>query len=127
MWGIVIVALFDIPKGKDGKMNIFQWIFEYLQFWHWESINLRKILNFPKILRQNRSYVALSIPFILVLISGLWSEDLHYWLSRVQLRLPFLLLPFAFSQMPPLSKKHFQSLLAFFLIIISVNILFVLM
>jgi O-antigen ligase len=134
MWGIVIVALFEIPKEKEGKMNGFQWLIEYLQFWHWQSPNLRKIWNLPKILLENRSYLALTIPFFLVLISGLWSENLSYWLSRVQLRLPFLLLPFAFSQIPSLSKesgstiskKQFHGLLFFFMGIISVNILLVL-
>ncbi len=122
LWGIVIVALFEIPKGKDSKMNVFEWIFEYVQFWHWQKSTPQYFSNFVK----NLSYLALSIPFFLVLISSLWSENLPYWLSRVQLRLPFLLLPFAFSQIPPLSKKHFQSLIFFFQIIASVNILLVL-
>ena len=123
---IFIVALFDIPKGKDTKMTLFQWIIEYLQFWHWQ-----RPPQYPAI---NRSFLALTIPFFLVLLSGFLSENLPYWLSRVQLRLPFLLLPFAFSQilfLPTatgctISKKQFQSLLFFFLIVISVNMVLVL-
>ena len=89
MWGIVIVALFDISKQKDSKMTLFQWIFEYLQFWQW-------LLTTPQYLTKwvkNRSFLALTIPFFIVVLSGFWSENLPYWLSRVQLRLPFLLLP----------------------------------
>jgi O-antigen ligase len=122
MWGIVIVALVEVPRGKDSKMTIFQWLFEYLQFWHWKKSTPQYFSNFIK----NYSYSALTVPLFLVLISGLWSENLPYWLSRVQLRLPFCLLPFAFCFLPPLSKKHFYSLLLFFQIVISVNILLVL-
>ena len=118
IWGIVIVALMDIQKGKNDKMNVFQWIFAYLQPWHWQ----RNRQYSP----QNRSYIALTVPFILVFLSGLWSENLLYWLSRVQLRLPFLLLPLAFSFLPPLSKRLFYNLLFFFISVISVNILWVL-
>ncbi len=122
MWGIIIVALFDISKQKEPKMTLFQWIFEYLQFWHWQrssADNLTKCI-------KNRSFLALTIPFFIVVLSGFWSDNLPYWLSRVQLRLPFFLFPFAFSQMPPLSKRQFQSLLFAFTIVISANILLVL-
>ncbi len=121
---IVVVAFFNIPKGKNDKMTIFQWVFEYLQFWHWQCPPLFKesfgqyLFNLTK----NRSLLALTIPFFLVVSSGFWSENLPYWLNRLQLRLPFFILPFAFCLLPPLSKRQFQSLLFFFLIIISVNI-----
>ncbi len=118
---IFIVALFEISKGKDSKMTLFQWIFEYLQFWHWQC----PPQYFSKFTKNN-SLLALTIPFLLVLLSGFWSENLPYWLSRVQLRLPFLLLPFAFSQIPTISKRQLQSLLFFFSIVISVNMALVL-
>lgn len=103
-------------------MTIFEWIFHYLQFWTWRKSTPQYGTNFFR----NKSFLALSIPFLLVFISGLWSDDLRYWLSRVQLRLPFLLIPFAFSQIPPLSKKQIQGLLLAFLGIISINLLLVL-
>lgn len=99
-------------------MTLFRWIFEYLQFWHWQRP--------PQYFNINRSFLALIIPFLLVILSGFWSENLPYWLSRVQLRLPFCLLPFAFCHIPPLSKRQFQSLLFFFLIVVATNTLLVL-
>ncbi len=122
MWGIIIIALFDISKQKEPKMTVFQWIFEYLQFWHWQRSSADNLTKWLK----SRSFLALTVPFFIVLISGIWSENLPYWLNRLQLRLPFLLLPFAFSQIPPLSKKQFQSLLFFLVIVISANLLLVL-
>ena len=129
MWGIIIVALFDISKQKERKMTLFQWIFEYLQFWQWKLTTHLHKESFGQYLNKwlkNYSFLALTIPFFIVVLSGFWSENLAYWLGRVQLRLPFLILPFAFSQIPPLSKRQFQSLLFVFIIVISANILLVL-
>ncbi len=50
----------------------------------------------------DKTMVILTIPFFLVLISGLWSEDILFWVKRVQLRLAFLVIPFAFANIPPL-------------------------
>lgn len=121
MWGIVIVALFEIPKLRDTQRSVFQWLIEYLQFWHW-----KRPPQYKTDFSTKKAFIALALPFFIVVLSGLWSENLSYWLSRVQLRLPFLLLPLAFSMMPPLSKKQFQSLLFFFVLVISINYLVIL-
>lgn len=121
MWGIVIVALIEIPKLKNTRNTVFQWLIEYLQFWHWQLSP-----QYKTHFKEKKALIALAIPFFIVVLSGFWSENLSYWLSRVQLRLPFLLLPFAFSLMPPLSKKQFQSLLSFFVLVISINYLVIL-
>lgn len=42
------------------------------------------------------------------LISGLWSEDIPYWIERVQVKMPFLLLPLAFGALQPASEKHLR-------------------
>lgn len=129
MWGIVIVTLIEIPKLKNTRNTVFQWLIEYLQFWHWQLTPPREVgvqEQNKKNFTLKKAFIALTIPFFIVVLSGLWSENLSYWLSRVQLRLPFLLLPFAFSLMPPLSKKQFQSLLFFFVLVISINYLVIL-
>ncbi len=121
LWGIVIVALIEIPKMRNTQHNGFQWLMEYLQVWQWKAPPQYKTIFLKK-----KVFLALTIPFFLVCVSGLWSENWVYWLSRVQLRLPFLLLPLAFSQIGPLSKKQFQGLLLLFLGIISANCLLIL-
>ena len=121
LWGIVIVALFEIPKLRNTQNTVFQWLIEYLQFWHWRLPPQYKTSFVSK-----KAFVALTIPFFIVVLSGFWSENVSYWLSRVQLRLPFLLLPLAFSMIPPLSKKQFQGLLFFFVLVISINYLVIL-
>jgi O-antigen ligase len=121
MWGIVIAALIEIPKLKNTQNTVFQWLIEYLQFWHWQLTP-----QYKKNFTSKKAFIALTISFFIVVLSGFWSENLSYWLSRVQLRLPFLLLPLAFSLMPSLSKKQFQSLLFFFVLVISINYLVIL-
>ncbi len=68
----------------------------------------------------------MTLPFFTVLISGLWSEDLNYWLSRVRIRLPYLALPIAMAFLPPPPKKHFFGILYVFLIAIFINMAVVL-
>lgn len=38
-------------------------------------------------------------------LSGLWSQDIPYWVERVQVKLPFLLLPLAFGFLSPLKER----------------------
>lgn len=44
----------------------------------------------------------------LYLISGLWSEDIPYWVERVQVKMPFLLLPLAFGFIRPMGEKQLR-------------------
>jgi len=44
-------------------------------------------------------------------MSGLWSDDDRYWLERVRVRLPFLVLPWAFANLPPLGERRHRLLL----------------
>ncbi|MEY4905766.1 MAG: hypothetical protein RLZZ292_3581 [Bacteroidota bacterium] len=70
---------------------------------------------------KNKIWLILSIPFFIVLISGLWSDDLSYWLERLRIRMPFLFLPLAFAGLPTFSKRQYLGLfyLLFILMIVS--------
>ena len=58
MWGIVIVALIEIPKLKNTQNTVFQWLIEYLQFWHWQ-ISPQYKTHF----KEKKALIALTIPF----------------------------------------------------------------
>jgi len=45
-----------------------------------------------------------SVPFFLVLFGGLYSDDTTYWLSRMRIKVPFLLLPMAFYMLPKINS-----------------------
>jgi O-antigen ligase len=104
LWGIGAVAIAYILQKEGG--------FSWRKNW--------------EILLENKVYLILMLPFFTVLISGLWSEDIDYWLSRVRIRLPYIALPLALVLLPPLSKKVIFTVFYAFLIVVSINMLVVL-
>jgi O-antigen ligase len=112
IWALIITALFHIKKYRYAQLRLHQWVLEYLQFWKWKITTPLFLNN----LFKNPAYIAVSLSFFLVVISGLWSEDIGYWLSRVRIKIPLLVLPVAFSLIPPLSKKQYLGIwYAFFI------------
>ncbi len=67
---------------------------------------------------KNKAYVSISLIFFIILLSGLYSSNLNYWLERVQIKLPLLVLPIAFAGLPHFSLRELCLLLYAFLGII---------
>jgi len=97
MIAMVALALFQRDEGSAGF-----------------RLKMRSTLkeNFSEILKD-KSFLVITIPFFLVLFSSVYSTDWHYTLERLRIKLPFLLLPFAFFSLPDLDKKDFQKVLFF--------------
>lgn len=53
----------------------------------------------------------LGLLFFTTAISGLWSEDLHFWWERTRVRIPFLVLPLTFASLPLLKLRQYQGIL----------------
>lgn len=66
--------------------------------------------------REKTLYLWILLFFFLPFISGLYSSDLEYWLLRMKIKLPYLILPLAFIFLPILSRKEIERLYFFFLI-----------
>lgn len=111
IWGIVATSFFYLKPKNHSLATLLDY-------------QLKKTPHYFTRFFQDKTLVVLTLPFFLVLISGLWSEDSVFWLKRVQLRLPFLVIPLVFANMPPLrqnlngllldsfvSKKHVYLLL----------------
>jgi O-antigen ligase len=64
---------------------------------------------FLKNIIEHKIWFMMSIPFWIVLLSGIYSQDIGYWLERLNMRLPFLVLPIAFANLPPFSKRDYYS------------------
>ena len=56
--------------------------------------------------------------FLLPLLSGLWSEDTHEWLSVLRIKLPLLFLPLAFAGPFYLSQRQWQWLAGVFILLV---------
>ena len=69
---------------------------------------------------NNRSYLYPTLVFFIFLISGLWSADsAHFW-QRMQVKLPFLLLPWAVFSGPGVSRRKMNAYLAFFILLVTI-------
>ncbi len=101
MIAIIALALFERAQVGDGFR---------LQ---WRSGLKAKLQNFF----SNRAFIAVMVPFFLVLITALYSSELNYTLERLRIKIPFLLLPFTFFNLPDLSKRDIQKVLLFQLFI----------
>lgn len=66
--------------------------------------------SFRRLFRQP-ALGLLCLLFVAALVSGLWSEDHRYWLERTRIRVPFVVLPWVFANLPPLERRHFQLVL----------------
>ncbi|HEY8400670.1 MAG TPA: O-antigen ligase family protein [Cytophagaceae bacterium] len=73
--------------------------------------------NFKKLIKNplNLSFIGI---FLIYLLSGLNSDDTAYFLERLKIKLPLLILPLGFSCIE-LSKKRLNTILYFTLILVS--------
>lgn len=90
MIGLVLLSIFQLKI--DGP---------YVRFTFRDNLkeNFRQLWKY-------KAWIMVSILFLIVLISAVWSSDLEYTLERLRIKLPFLVLPFAFASMPKLTKKR---------------------
>jgi len=76
---------------------------------------------------KSPAFIALNLLFFLALLSYLNTENSDYYLNRIRLKLPFLVLPFAFFSLKNFNQKSFFRILYFFFLLvgaISVSLLF---
>ena len=95
---LVLVALFEIdyPIAENTKIKF----------------GFRK--NIRAQLQGKMSWWWITMPFLLVFFSVPYSEDWAYTLERLRIKLPFLILPFAFAVMPTLRKEELRIIGTFF-------------
>ena len=106
MIGLILFSIVIVQK----KDNFFRVVFN-------KSI-LQKTADY----KTNFSILVIPLYFFIVLFSC-WqtTEDYGYFMERLRIKLPFLVLPFAFLGMPKFNQKQVNNLLYFLLIILSVT------
>ncbi len=70
---------------------------------------------------RRKDFLVITFFFFIVLCSGIYSSDLEYWAERLRIKLPFLLLPFAFASLPAFSYRQYAGLFYCFLITVSIS------
>ncbi len=73
---------------------------------------------------RHQALVALTSVFLVYFISGLWSENLAWWMDRLRMKLPFLLVPFAVVAIPRFGRNTYLLLLYVFLLWIALAALY---
>lgn len=57
--------------------------------------------------------------FGMLFLSGLWSENTTYWVDRMRMKLPFLLMPAALLAIPRFDRQVYYPLLGFFVLLMA--------
>ena len=108
MIGLLVISVFHLDLSKGFPL----------------TFNPSLSSNFKKLL-SSKVYLVVTVFFFLVLVSGLWSEDTNYLMERLRIKLPFLLLPFAFISIPPFSQRQYLSLFYFLIVLMFFSSLMV--
>ncbi len=105
-------------------LSLSMWFLVTAAWWHTAETlqtSLRKPETWLKVLKisfvrfyRRREWVVLTLLFLVPVLSYFWSDDKAYWLRLVQTRLPFLVLPWAFANLPTLSERKTKSVLYLF-------------
>lgn len=74
-----------------------------------------------RVFLHNKALICITLIFIVYLLSGLNSDNIDYFWQRMQLKLPFLAIPFAIGTEPRFRQKDFMVLLYFFVFLITAS------
>jgi O-antigen ligase len=69
--------------------------------------------HFKSFFKDNITWLLTAV-FFITLLSYFQSDNMGYWAERVRVKLPFLILPFAISNLFPIDKKQFHKLIFIF-------------
>ncbi len=111
LWAFAVTAVFGLHYLPQVANNA---------VW-WRKFRLRANKYFFRNWWQQPVFVWLTIPFFIFVVSYFWSSDTGYWLHKVRLRLPFLVLPMAFASLPMVGRRYFEDLLAAFVAMMSLS------
>jgi O-antigen ligase len=101
---LVLTLVFVLDRQEDGKLKLMM-----------RKINLKQL--FRKLIKP--SFYLFILLFLATLISALLSEDIANGLAKVQLRLPYFLLPFVFVFNKPFNRDEVFMLFYSFAILCS--------
>lgn len=112
LWFLLISWEFAVSVCMIGMIALFLWE------WHPEKGRWVWRQNLPTALarwRSDPSWAVTTIPFLLVLLTALWSEDHGYTIGRLRVKVPFVVLALAFSGLPVGDRRTYQKLHALLL------------
>lgn len=117
MWGLVAAALWQVAETLRQEQQAAS--LRSTRIW------LLALVRSFKNLWERRTLAVMVLLLLVPALSIVWSEDLGYWLRVTRVRLPFLILPWAFANLPKLSSKEHQQvlyLLVWFMVLACIGV-----
>jgi O-antigen ligase len=94
MWLIIVAALWEIKRvGRSFGASI------------------QKLVD-------HRAFLMITLLFWVFALSFFGSEDKGFWLARTRIRIPFLVLPWAFANLPVLGFRRYAALIYVFVLVL---------
>lgn len=117
MWGLVAAALWQTAAGlrTSGEVSTLRAVYPWL----------KAVIRSFEHLWQQRLYALMTLLLLVPAVSIGWSDDIPYWLRVTRVRLPFLILPWAFANLPRLSAEQHRRvlyLLVWFMVLMCVGV-----
>lgn len=117
MWGLVAAALWHTAAGlrTGGEVSTLRSAGTWL----------KAVVRSFEHLWQQRLYAFMTLLLLVPAFSIGWSDDIPYWLRVTRVRLPFLILPWAFANLPSLSPQQHRRvlyLLVWFMVLMCVGV-----
>lgn len=117
MWGLVAAALWHTAAGlrTGGEVSTLRSAGTWL----------KAVVRSFEHLWQQRLYAMMTLLLLIPAFSIGWSDDIPYWLRVTRVRLPFLILPWAFANLPSLSPQQHRRvlyLLVWFMVLMCVGV-----
>lgn len=103
MIALGVLALIDIGLHRKGL---------HLDFYREGYRRLAHFRHYPE-------FICLTIIFLIVLAGIFQNEDTGYFITRLRIKIPFLLFPLAFISLPKLKEKQLSGIFAFFLLFMT--------
>jgi len=125
---ILSTALFVAMIYSIYMQSVVLFCFMALAVFHFEikpwRISIRRNLGeiAGEVLRKPQWWI-ISLSFFIVLLGGLYSDDTPYWLSRLRIKLPFLLMPVFFFMIPSISNRTYLHVHLAFLLVVTLSTL----
>jgi O-antigen ligase len=103
MWGLVAAALWNVAAAlqQEGRVATLK------SATTWVHAVLRSFQN----LWAHKNLAVMALLLLVPALSIFWSDDLGYWLRVTRVRLPFLILPWAFANLPKLNPRQHKQVL----------------
>jgi O-antigen ligase len=101
MWGLVFSALWHRMEEATAVAPSLRGI----------SLVSRALVASFRALFECKPLAMLGLLLLIPFVSGLWSEDQAFWLERVRVRVPFVVLPWVFANLPPLRQRQYEGVL----------------